>query len=78
MKIRYKSFITSLRTRRIHENENEYEERMYCCFILLSRKSVVVRTFLTVCELMYGPCDALESTAMTTPLLKMKPSVVVP
>ena len=60
------------------EWEWERGEDVGCCFILLSRKSVVVRTFLTVCELMYGPCDALESTAMTTPLLKMKPSVVVP
>tara|TARA_B100000405_G_C16692995_1_gene413547 strand:- start:512 stop:667 length:156 start_codon:yes stop_codon:yes gene_type:complete len=43
-----------------------------------SRYGLISITFLTVCDEMYGPWDARESTAMTTPCSKMKPSVVVP
>ena len=43
-----------------------------------SRYGLISITFLTVCDEMYGPWEARESTAMTTPCSKMKPSVVVP
>ena len=46
--------------------------------IVPNKCGLISITFFTVCEEMYGPCDARESTAITTPCSKMKPSVVVP
>jgi hypothetical protein len=43
-----------------------------------SKCGLISITFFTVCEEMYGPMDARESTAMMTPPLKMNPRVVVP
>jgi len=63
---------------RMPRYRSQYEQSAAPPAIVPSRKGLISMTFLTVCEAMYAPADARESTATTTPALYLKARVVVP
>jgi len=63
---------------RLPNSLSQYAQSAAPPAIVPSKYGLISITFFTVCEAMYAPDVALESTAITTPPWYLNPSVVVP